>query len=148
MTVPWAWLRDVGRKHRLGLAAAGILAVRLDQRLDVVAAHQREQLEVIADVAIIGVVPELIKLVRRRELGIEVDRRAGVRLAELGARRRGDERVDEPVRLAVLDPPDQVHAGRDVPPLIAAPHLQRAAMAAEQLQEIERLQQHVTELGV
>src|SRR5881397_3207640 len=51
-----------------------------------------------------------------------------------------------------LDPaltsPDEIDAGSDVPPLIAAAHLDGAALAPEQVQEIVRLEQHVAELGV
>src|SRR2546425_10934580 len=45
-------------------------------------------------------------------------------------------------------PPDEIDAGSDVPPLIAAAHLDGAALAPEQVQEIVRLEQHVAELGV
>ena len=43
---------------------------------------------------------------------------------------------------------DQIDAGGDVAPLIAAAHLQRAAVAIEQLEKVVRLQQQVAELGV
>ena len=44
--------------------------------------------------------------------------------------------------------PNQLDARRDVAPLIAAAHLQGAAVAIEQFEEIARLQQEIAELGV
>src|SRR5262249_46468843 len=46
------------------------------------------------------------------------------------------------------DAPDQVHAGNQVAPLVAAADLQRAAVPAVQLEEVVRLQDLVAELGV
>ena len=45
------------------------------------------------------------------------------------------------------EPADQVDAGGDVAPLVAAADLQRAAVPAVEVQEVVRLQQHVAELG-
>ena len=50
--------------------------------------------------------------------------------------------------LAALHAPDQIDPRGDVPPLIAAAHLDGALLFAEQVQEVVRLQQHVAEFGV
>src|SRR3954452_11622054 len=49
---------------------------------------------------------------------------------------------------AALHTSDQVEAGDDVAPLIAAAGLQAAAVATVELEVVERLQQHVAELRV
>ncbi len=92
--------------------------------------EEREEAQVPHRVAVVGVQPELIELVRRRQRRIEPDG-ARLRLAELRARRRRDERHHQTVRLAAAHAPDQIHPGGDVAPLIAAAHLQRAAEAID-----------------
>ena len=52
-----------------------------------------------------------------------------------------------PCAFAAAQLADQIDAGGDVAPLIAAAHLQTAAVAIEQLQEVVGLQQQVAELG-
>src|SRR2546430_14201600 len=59
-----------------------------------------------------------------------------------------DERGDQAVRLGTFHPADQVDPGGDVPPLLRAADLHRALSLAVQMEEVVRLQQHVTELGV
>jgi hypothetical protein len=44
------------------------------------------------------------------------------------------------VRFPAAQPTDEIHAGGDVPPLIASTHLQRAAKAVIELEEIVRLE--------
>src|SRR5438552_16881963 len=101
--------------------------------LQLISGLEREQLEVALDVGVVGVHPELVQLVRRRERGLEPER-ARLALAELGAGRRGDEWGDQAVRFSPpFHPPDEIDAGGDVPPLIAAAHLDGAALAPEQV---------------
>ena len=59
-----------------------------------------------------------------------------------------DERRGQGVDARAVGPTDQLDAGGDVAPLVAAAGLQDAAVAAVQLEVVERLQQHVAELGV
>src|SRR5262249_2616268 len=99
------------------------------------------------DVAIVGVQPELVELERRGEPGVEPDR-AGFGLAELGPRRRRQQRPDETVRLRRTLPANQIDARRDVAPLIGGAHLQHAGVALEQLEEVARLQEEIAELRV
>src|SRR5439155_18309853 len=87
-------LGHLDRQLRLRLAAARVLVMRLEQGLDLILRQQREQLEVALRVAVVGIHPELVQLVRRGEAGIEPDR-PGFRLSELRARRRREERSDE-----------------------------------------------------
>ncbi len=107
---------------------------------------EREELQVALDVAIVHIDPELVELVRRRELWVQVDR-AAFRLSELLPRRHGHERRDEAMRLGVLDAANQIDAGGDVAPLVAAAHLERALPLAEEMQEVVSLEQHVAEFG-
>ena len=138
--------RDIGGERALGGPPGGIALLLRSQLLDFAARLQREQFQIFLDVAIVDVDPELVKLVGRRQLGIEVDR-ACFGFSELLPRRHRDERRDEGVHLGVRDPANQLATRSDVPPLITAAHLQRALPFAEQVQEVVRLQQHVAELG-
>ena len=139
--------RHVLGEGALGGACRGILLLLHHQSGYLLARIERKQLQVRLHVPIVHVHPELVELVRRGERGVQVNR-SGFGLAELLARGRRDERRDQAVRVAVLDPADQLHARRDVPPLVAATHLQGAAALPVQMQEIERLEQHVAEFGV
>ena len=140
-------LRDLGGQRPLCLPRGRVLFSPLDERRDLVARLQREELQVAGDVAVIGVHPELVELVRRRQGRVEPDRPA-LRLAELRPRCRRDERRHETVCLAGLDATDQVDPRRDISPLVAAAHLDGACFLPVEVQEIVGLQQHVAELGV
>src|SRR2546428_653182 len=122
-------LSDVAGEGPLRLARSGVRLELGDQRVDLCAWQEGEELEVALRVPVVRVEPELEKLVDRRASGIEPDR-ATLRLPELRTRRRGEERRDEPVRLAPLHPADQVDSGGDVPPLIAPTHLDGALLLA------------------
>src|SRR5436309_2752250 len=58
-----------------------------------------------------------------------------------------EERPGEAVHLFAADTADQLDAGGDVPPLVAAADLQAAPEGLEEVEEVVSLQQHVTELG-
>ncbi len=49
--------------------------------------------------------------------------------------------------LSSVGSPDEFRAGRDVAPLVTAPHLQLTAVVPVQVQEVVSLEQHVAELG-
>jgi hypothetical protein len=68
------------------------------------------------------------------------------RLAHLGAGRRRDQRRGQRVELRQPHAPAEVDAVDDVAPLVGAAHLQRAAVAAGELDEVVGLQDHVVEL--
>ena len=89
--------------------------------------------------------PELPVVVRTAQVGVEPDRAAD-RLAHLLARRGRQQRRGQAEGGLLVDAADQLHAIDDVAPLVGAAHLQHAAMAAFQLQEVHRLHQHVVEL--
>ena len=57
----------------------------------------------------------------------------------------GDQRRGQAEQLAAVDPPRQLDAGDDVPPLVGAAHLQHAAVAAGEFQKVVGLQHHVVE---
>ncbi len=116
------------------------------QRGDLVAIQQREVLEVWHHISIGRVEPVLVEAEGRRAPGVE-PHRPGLGLAELDAGRGGDQRHGESVGFAVGHFADQLGAGGDVAPLIAAAHLERAAVVQVQAQEVVGLQQHVAELG-
>src|SRR4029453_3622956 len=103
--------------------------------------EKREQLEETLHVPVVTVQPELIEVIRAGAGGIEPDVLTFA-LAELRPRRCCNGRVHEPVPLALLPPRDQLDAGSDVPPLVAAAHLQLAALALVEMPEIVGLDQH------
>ena len=138
--------RHGSRQCPLRRALGGIPGLLRHEARDLRLGKMREQFQVSLDVAIVRIDPGLIELVRRRELGVEIDRSL-FRLAELFPRGHRHQRCDEPVCLRVLDAPDQIHARRDVPPLVAAADLERALALAKQVQEVVGLEQHVAELG-
>src|SRR4051812_761998 len=93
--------RDVARERALGNA---LLRRRLRcgvERLDLLAAHQREVAEEAAGVAILHRQPELVERIWRRTLGIE-PHRTGFRLSELRATRIGHEWHGEAMRLGAV----------------------------------------------
>ncbi len=95
-------------------------------------------------VAVIRVDPVLVIVIGRGALGIQPDSPLGG-LAHLGAAGSGNQREGNPESRALVDPPDQVDAGHNVAPLIAAAHLQAAVVVFIEFQKVVRLQQHVIE---
>src|SRR5205814_2116019 len=89
---------------------------------------------------------ELVERERRGPQRVDPDV-AALALAELAAARLGDQRHGEPEGAALAQAADQVAAVRDVSPLVAPAHLQPAAEAVEQLEEVVGLEQRVRELG-
>ena len=150
---PMGQLGDVARQRALGDAPLGRGGVLRLQLLDPAPVEHREPAQVDAHVAIVRVDPVLVEAVGRGERRVQPDRLAGLALAELGAGRREQERVGEAVgRLPAAGPgarraPDQLQAGRDVPPLVGAAALQLDPVRALQVGEVGRLQEHVAELG-
>src|SRR4051794_16990800 len=84
---------------------AGRLELRDPWRVE-----EREELQVPTRVAIIGVEPELVELVRRREIRIQPDRPC-LGLAELRPGCGRDQRHDDAVRFAAAYASNQVHPG-------------------------------------
>ncbi len=126
-----------------GRALGGLALQLLDLRLRAEAEDPQE----VGNVPVVRVQPELVEGVRGGQLGVEPDR-AGLRLAELGAVRLDDQRRGQRVHGLAVGLADQVRAGREVAPLVAAAGLQRAAVAAVQLQVVHALEDLVAELGV
>ena len=124
--------RHLARQHALRLA---LLGRRLRRRLELVdrgLLEKREVLEVVHDVAIVGVQPELVEPERR---GPRADRarRARLRSCRTSRPTPSSQRQHQAVRLLRAQLANQIDAGRDVAPLIAAAHLQRAAVPIEEL---------------
>ena len=90
--------------------------------------------------------PELVELVGRGALGVE-PHVAALGLAKLGAVGLGDQGAGDGIGLAAVHAAYELGAGGDVAPLVAAAHLQLAALGAVQVQEVVALQQLVGELG-
>src|SRR5207253_3754932 len=90
--------------------------------------------------------PVLIELVRRRARSA-APHRALFGLSELRSTCSRYQRHRQRMRSLSLHAPNELEAGGDISPLIAAAHLQRYAFAAIELQKIVRLQQHVGKLG-
>ena len=106
--------------------------------------QNREQLEEARDVGVLGVAPELPVVVDGKHVGIEPDR-ACRGLAHLGARGGGEQRAGQGIELVRAHAAAEIDARDDVAPLVRAAHLQVAAVALGQLDEIVGLQQHVVE---
>ena len=96
------------------------------------------------DVAVFGVAPELPVRVGAHQIGVEPDG-AGGGLAHLRARRRGDQWRGQREQLRVRHAAAKIDAVDDVAPLVGAAHLQHAAVALMQFDEIVGLQDHVVE---
>ena len=111
---------------------------------DLIERQHGEQLEKADDVAVLGVAPVLPVVVRADQIGIEPDG-AGRRLAHLGAGRSRDQRRGQRKQLRVQHAAAEIDAVDDVAPLIGAAHLQNAAVALVELDEIVGLQHHVVE---
>ena len=107
--------------------------------------QEGQQREALLHVSIVDVAPILIELVRRRLVRIEPER-AARRLAHLLAIALREQTVREAVDLHVLLAAVQLDACDDVRPLVIATHLQLAAVAAVQLEEVVGLHRHVIEL--
>ena len=89
----------------------------------------------------------MIEVVVGRAVGIEVD---GVSLAlsELLAVAVAHQRERQAERLPASQTADQVHARRDIPPLVRAANLDTAAFGVPKMEEVVGLDQLVAELGV
>ena len=131
-----------GGQHLLRLVHLG--AVQRRKPADLVERQHGEQLEEARHVAVLGVAPVLPVVVRAHEVGVE-PHRAGRGLAHLGARARGDQRRGQREQLHVRHAPAEVDAADDVAPLVGAAHLQHAAGALVQFDEVVGLQDHVVE---
>ena len=84
-------------------------------------------------------------VVGREPLGVEPD--GALRgLAHLRAGGERDERRGQPVDLAPVDAPRELHAVHDVAPLVGAAHLKAAIGAPRKLQKVVGLEDHVVEL--
>src|SRR4030095_2550894 len=93
---------------------------------DPVERQEREQAHETPHGGVLGVAPVLVVVVRTGPRGIEPDGIA-LRLAQLLARHRRDQRCRERERLATRRATDQIAAGQDVEPLVVAADLQDAA---------------------
>ena len=131
-----------GGEHFFRFVDLGALERR--EALDLVERQHGEQFQKAGDVGVLGVAPILPVVVGAHLIGIE-PHRAGRGLAHLGARRRGDQRRSQREELRTVQPAAEIDAVDDVAPLVRAAHLQHAAVAAEQFDEIVGLQDHVIE---
>ena len=113
---------------------------------DLVERAQREHLEVLHHVAVVGVEPELAERVRAGQRRIE-PHGAGFCLAELRAVGLRDQRGSQGMDGLLLDATDEVDARGEVAPLVGAAGLQGAAVAAVELEVVVALEDLVRELG-
>ncbi len=127
-------------------AAFGMLGRDLLKIGNFVGAQPGEVLQVLADIGIIDVVPELVEAVGRGALRVEPDR-ARLGLAELGAVGFGHQRIDQPIGALPERAADQLDTGGDIAPLVAAASLKFAAVMLEEIGKIVSLQEHVAEFG-
>eukprot|EP01136_Pigoraptor_vietnamica_P003491 Opistho-1_new@32805 len=104
-----------------------------------------EQAQEAADIAIVGVAPEL-PVIERGQLILVQPHGARHGLAHLAAVGGGDERRGDAIDFGPVDAARQLDPVDDVAPLIRSAHLQAAIGAARQLQEVIALEDHVVEL--
>ncbi len=137
----------LGERALRGPGLRALLGLPL-QLLQLLAGPEGQDAQVARDVPVVRVQPELVERVRRRHLRVEPDG-AALALAELGAVRLGHQRRRQRVHGGVrLQPVDQVQAGREVAPLVAAALLERATVPPVQLEEVHGLEELVAELRV
>src|SRR5579883_2423036 len=117
--------RDFGGETFLGDA---LLGRRGAEPGDFLQAQEGEQLQEAGGVAVVGVDPILIKAIWTGFCGVEPDGVAGA-LAEFFAGGGGEQRKGDAEGLLAANPADQLNAGGDVSPLIAAAALDIAAVA-------------------
>src|SRR5882762_2313639 len=128
-------------------ASAGVFGMLFFQAGDFVLDQEGEELQVGDDVTIIGADPELVKLIDAGPGGIK-PYGPGFGLAELGAVGISDEGKSEAIDSFAEFFSAKVDTGGDIPPLVGAADLQFATGLAAQDDKIERLEEHVAELGV
>ena len=132
----------LGCQNLLGLV--DLAAAKCAQPGDLVQRQERVEGEEARDVGVLGVAPELPVVPGGQLVGIEPDR-SGRCLAHLRPRRRGQKWTGQRVELRRAHAAAKVDAGDDVAPLVGAAHLQGAAGAAAELDEVVCLQAHVVE---
>ena len=144
-------VNQIGHRFGQGLvrfARAGIFRVLLFQRFDFFLRQKREEFQVADDVAVVGVDPELVEAIDAGAFRIEPDG-AGFGLAEFRAVGVGDERQRQAIRpclpsfLRVRSMPAVMLPHWSLPPICSSQLWSRHSTI-----EIERLEQHVAELGV
>ena len=136
------------RGRPIGQDLLGLVDARSYQALqagDLVQGQIGEEPEEAPGIGVVDVAPELPIVPGRTHVRVQ-PYRARRRLAHLGARRRHDQRRGEAEQPGIGQAPAQLHAVDDVAPLVGATHLQRAAMAPIQLDEIIGLENRVVEL--
>ena len=132
-----------GRQHLLGLV--DLAALQRRKLVDLADRQDREQLEKFDDVGVLGVAPVLPEIIGRELVGVEPHRALGG-LAHLVAGGGGEQRRGQREQLRRAHAAAEVDAVDDVAPLVRAAHLQAAAGAPRQLDEVVGLADHVVEL--
>ena len=129
-------------------AQARVFAMLLDEGVDGRLVERGEYLDVAFCVLVGHVEPELVEGVGRGAVAVEPDV-AFLRLAELLAVGLSDERAGEGKGFVVATElaTDELCAGGDVAPLVAAAHLQFAVLGLVEVEEVVALQQLIGELG-
>src|SRR5690606_16251127 len=100
----------------------------------------------LVDICISGIEPELIERIRRRSARIEPNGTT-FSFPKLGAVSLGDQRQSKTKSAAAMETPYQVDTAGNISPLVRPADLQGAIVSLVELGKIQRLQDHVTELG-
>ena len=104
-----------------------------------------EDLDVPFCVLVGDVEPELVELVWACAFGVEPDV-SFFRLAEFLSVRLPDERAGEGIGFLSEHPADELRAGGDVAPLVAAAHLENTTFVLIEVEEVVALEELVAEL--
>ena len=95
-------------------------------------------------IGVFGIAPELPEIKRGKPVLVQPDGTVG-RLAHLRAGRCGDQRRGDAEDFLTVHTACQVDAADDVAPLVGSAHLQQAAIAAAQFQEVIGLKDRIVE---
>ena len=128
------------------LALLGRRRVKRVELTDLVLRKEGEELEIFYDVAVVGVVPELVESVRRSSRRVEPDGTA-FGFSEFDTGRGCNEVKNDRVRFCSAQSTDEFDTRNDVTPLIAATHLECTAMPVEEFEVVVGLQERVSEFG-
>ena len=103
-----------------------------------------EKAQELGHIRILNIPPVLPEIVGGCFVGRQ-PHRAVRRFAHFGAAGGGQQGDGQGVGRFPLEPPDQIHTGNHVAPLVRSAHLQDAMFGFEQMPEIIGLQQHIVE---
>jgi hypothetical protein len=139
--------RHLTRERPLRFPLAGVPAMQLDERFDLLDGEEGVHAEVLIDLFVRLVEPELVEGEGRRLLRVEPDR-IPFGLAELLAGGVRDDRAGEGEGLLLEFPADELDAREDVRPLVGGADLEIYVPLLVEDHVVVSLEERVRELGI